>query len=146
MLQTEQPSGGFHGMTGAGRSANRSHSVDHKVIQFAQQLLKSGFNNFSERERRVITNIATRHHVIRNVNQAVAERQTLSDHLADRVARFGGSWTFIMIFIGILVAWDVLNTITLPRYSESFDPYPYVFLTDPFNGRRAAGPHHSHVA
>ena len=33
-----------------------------------------------------------------------------------------------MIFIGILVAWAVLNTITLPRYSEAFDPYPYVFL------------------
>jgi hypothetical protein len=49
MLQTEQPSGGFHGMTGAGRSVNRSHSVDQKVTQFAQQLLKSGFNNFSER-------------------------------------------------------------------------------------------------
>jgi uncharacterized membrane protein len=115
-------------MTGAGRSVNRSHSVDHKVTQFAQQLLKSGFNNFSERERRVITNIATRHHVTRNVNQALAERQTSSDHLADRVARFGGSWTFIMIFIGILVAWAVLNTITLPRYSAAFDPYPYVFL------------------
>ena len=33
-----------------------------------------------------------------------------------------------MIFIGILVAWAVLNTITLPRYSAAFDPYPYVFL------------------
>jgi uncharacterized membrane protein len=128
MLHTEQPSEGFHGMTGAGRYVTRSHSVDHKVTQLAQQLLKSGFSNFSERERRVITNIAGRHHVTRNVNQAVAERQTLSDHLADRVARFGGSWTFIMIFIGILVAWAVLNTITLPRYSEAFDPYPYVFL------------------
>ena len=104
MVHTEQPSEGFHGMTGAGRYVTRSHSVDHKVTQLAQQLLKSGFSNFSERERRVITNIASRHHVTRNVNQAVAERQTLSDHLADRVARFGGSWTFIMIFIGILVA------------------------------------------
>jgi uncharacterized membrane protein len=64
----------------------------------------------------------------RNVNRALAERQTLSDHLADRVARFGGSWTFILIFIGVLVAWAALNTIMLPRYFEAFDPYPYIFL------------------
>ena len=102
--------------------------MDQKVTQLAEQLLKSGFDNFSERERRVIISIARRHHVTRNVNQALAERQTLSDHLADRVARFGGSWTFIVIFSGVLVAWAVLNTMTLPRYFQAFDPYPYIFL------------------
>ena len=102
--------------------------MDHKVAQLAQQLLESGFDNFSERERRVITQIASRLHVTRNVNQALAERQTLSDRLADRVAQFGGSWTFIMIFTGVLVAWAILNTIALPRYFEAFDPYPYIFL------------------
>jgi 6-phosphogluconolactonase/glucosamine-6-phosphate isomerase/deaminase len=54
MLHTEQPSEGFHGMTGAGRYVTGSHSVDHKVTQLTQQLLKSAFSNFSERERRVI--------------------------------------------------------------------------------------------
>jgi uncharacterized membrane protein len=102
--------------------------MDQKVTQLAEQLLRSGFEDFSERERRVITHIASRHHVTRNVNRALAERQTLSDHLADRVARFGGSWIFILIFIGVLIAWAALNTITLPRYFEAFDPYPYIFL------------------
>jgi uncharacterized membrane protein len=102
--------------------------MDQNVTRLAQQLLESGFDNFSERERRVITSIAGRHHVTRNVNQALAEEQNFSAHLSDRVARFGGSWTFIVIFIGILFAWIVTNTMSLPRYFEAFDPYPYIFL------------------
>jgi uncharacterized membrane protein len=102
--------------------------VDHKVTQFAQQLLDNGFDNFSDHERLAITRIASRLNVARNVNHALAEQQTLGDRLADRVARFGGSWTFILIFTSALIAWAALNTIALPGYSEAFDPYPYIFL------------------
>jgi uncharacterized membrane protein len=76
----------------------------------------------------VLTHVANRLHVTQNVNRAVEERQTLGDRLADRVARFGGSWTFIMIFIGVLIAWTVLNTAILTRFGQVFDPYPYIFL------------------
>jgi uncharacterized membrane protein len=102
--------------------------MDDQVIRLAQQLLESGFDHFSDRERRVITAIASRHHVTRNVNEALFEKQTLRDRLSDQVARFGGSWTFITIFIGVLIAWVSFNTIALPRYLQTFDPYPYIFL------------------
>ena len=102
--------------------------MDDQVIQLAQQLLKSGFDSFSERERRVITAIASRHHVTRNVNEALFERHTWRERLSDQVARFGGSWTFITIFIGVLIAWVFVNTIALPGYLQTFDPYPYIFL------------------
>jgi uncharacterized membrane protein len=101
--------------------------MDDQVIQLAQQLLKSGFDRFSERERRVITAIASRHHVTRNVNEALSERHTWRERLSDQVARFGGSWTFITIFIGVLIAWVIINTIALPEYLQTFDPYPYIF-------------------
>jgi len=58
--------------------------VDHKATQFAQQLLDNGFDNFSDHERWAITRIASRLHVVRNVNHALAEQQTLSDRLAER--------------------------------------------------------------
>ena len=102
--------------------------MDDQVTQLAQQLLKSGFDHFSERERRVITAIANRHPVTRNVNEAFFERHTFRDRLSDQVAGFGGSWTFITIFIGVLIAWVILNTVALPRYLQAFDPYPYIFL------------------
>jgi uncharacterized membrane protein len=98
------------------------------IMQLAEQLRESGFDKFSERERRVLTQIATRRHVTQNVNHALQQEQTLGDRWADRVAGFGGSWTFIAMFMGCLLAWVVLNTVVLVRSNEAFDPYPYIFL------------------
>ena len=102
--------------------------MDRNVVQLAKQLLESGFTDFSDREKRVITRIASRLHVARDLNRAFEERQTFADQVADRVARFGGSWTFIIIFIAAMIAWAVLNTILLARYGMAFDVYPYIFL------------------
>src|SRR3954470_21481583 len=46
--------------------------------------------------------------------------------LSDRVAAFGGSWTFIIFFGAILLCWAALNTILL--HDKGFDPYPYILL------------------
>ena len=48
--------------------------------------------------------------------------------LADRIAEFGGSWTFILIFCALLLAWVALNSFILAKRSEAFDPYPYILL------------------
>ena len=102
--------------------------MDDEVTQLARQLLDSGVTGLSEREQRVILHIAKRSHVARNVNSVLEEQQTFGERLADRVARFGGSWTFIAIFTGMLVAWVVVNTVVLARFGGGFDPYPYIFL------------------
>ena len=64
--------------------------MEDQVAQLAQQLLKSGLNHFSDRERRVITAIANRHHVTRNVNEALSENHTLRDRVSDQVADLVG--------------------------------------------------------
>jgi CRP/FNR family cyclic AMP-dependent transcriptional regulator len=63
---------------------------------------------------------------IRNVNDIADERMTFGERVADMVARFGGSWTFIICFGVFLVAWAVLNTVIL--LVRPPDPYPFVFL------------------
>lgn len=103
-------------------------SAEERVTGLAQRLLAGGLSELSARERRVIATIADRHHVTRSVNQAIDERETVGDHVADRVARFGGSWTFIIIFILVLVGWVGLNTMTLTQMGRPFDPYPFIFL------------------
>jgi uncharacterized membrane protein len=114
--------------------------VDQNVIQLAKQLLESGFTDFSDREKRVITRIASRLHVARDLNRTIEERQTFADRVADRVALFGGSWTFIIIFIAAMIAWAVLNTLLL-HYGMAFDVYPYIFLNLPtIDGRGSSGP------
>jgi len=86
------------------------------------------FSSLTKREQEMIRHILQRSHVARNTNKEFDEQLTFGQRLADRVASFGGSWTFIMIFGVILLFWVVLNSVILAKYSKAFDPYPYILL------------------
>lgn len=51
---------------------------------------------------------------------------TLGQKMADKLASFGGSWSFIIIFIMVMMAWIALNTYSL--IFKPFDPYPFILL------------------
>src|ERR1051326_7139478 len=72
----------------------------------------------SDMEKSLITKI---------VDKEFEEQMTFGERLADSVARFGGSWTFIMVFGSILIFWMVLNAWLL-RPPRNFDPYPFILL------------------
>ena len=67
-----------------------------------------------------------RTHVSRNLNEEEEELLTFGERIADRVATFGGSWTFIIAFAVILVTWMGGNAILLAAHP--FDPYPFILL------------------
>jgi uncharacterized membrane protein len=93
----------------------------------AEQLLARGFDDFSAHERRVIRQCAQRLATARNLNVDFEEGLTLGQRMADAVARFGGSWTFISLFGIFLVTWAVINGLWLGA-ARAFDPYPFIFL------------------
>lgn len=62
----------------------------------------------------------------KNVNVEMEEQLKFGDRLADKIAEFGGSWTFIIIFFVFLAVWALLNTIQL--WFKPFDEYPFIFL------------------
>jgi uncharacterized membrane protein len=64
---------------------------------------------------------------IRNVNEEMDERMTFGEHVADLVARFGGSWAFLISFFLFLLLWMAVNTAWVLRRPP--DPFPYIFLT-----------------
>src|SRR5258708_32041670 len=69
----------------------------------------------------------------RNVNVEMERRYTFGERVADRVASFGGSWTFIFLYSGALLIWIAMNTFMLAYYGHGengaqFDPYPYILL------------------
>jgi uncharacterized membrane protein len=64
--------------------------------------------------------------VSKNINNAQDENLSVGQRTADKIAEFGGSWTFIISFGIILAAWIIGNTFILA--SRAFDPYPYIFL------------------
>lgn len=101
---------------------------DARIATLAQRLLHGDFSELSDREQRVIATIARRQPASRNVNHAIEEDVTFGERLADRVARFGGSWTFIVIFVVGLAAWICINLVMFSRFGTTFDAYPFIFL------------------
>lgn len=92
----------------------------------AARFLKREWEKLSEQEKKVIEMFTKRSHVSRNVHAEARGYRTLGERVADSVAAFGGSWTFIFIFVGVLVAWVVLNSLIL--LGNAFDPFPYILL------------------
>jgi uncharacterized membrane protein len=79
------------------------------------------------------TNMLVSKRVTRNINQAMEEQMTLGQRVADTVASFGGSWTFIFIYCSFLVVWMAINTFILAHLGTGengaqWDPYPYILL------------------
>ena len=107
--------------------ARESMPAEQQIRQLAEQLLATGIDKLSERESRVITALAKRTQVSRDANHAFDRDRGFGNRLADRVASFGGSWTFIIIFLVILLAWVALNGVILVG-GLAFDPYPFIFL------------------
>ncbi|HEY9504275.1 MAG TPA: DUF1003 domain-containing protein, partial [Pyrinomonadaceae bacterium] len=79
------------------------------------------------------TNTLVTNRVTRNINVQMELTSTLGDRVADKVASFGGSWTFIFIYVTFLLVWIAINSFVLYRYGRGdngaqFDPYPYILL------------------
>src|SRR5437764_359170 len=76
----------------------------------------------SERMRQ--TNELMSRQVSRNVLEEAEEQLTFGQRIADKVATFGGSWPFIIIFGAIMTVWMVVNIASVAH----FDPYPFILL------------------
>lgn len=79
------------------------------------------------------TNMLVSQRASRNINVQMEEGATIGQRVADRVASFGGSWTFIIIYVSFLMAWMAFNSFILIHYGHreggaQFDPFPYILL------------------
>jgi uncharacterized membrane protein len=94
--------------------------------RLVSEVLEGGIAEADSIESVVAKSIAEQEMVSRNVNEEFDVKATLGQRLADRMASFGGSWTFIIIFMTVLIVWIAINTVAL--LSKPFDPYPYILL------------------
>jgi len=74
------------------------------------------------------TNALVTTRVTRNINVVMEQKATIGQRIADKVASFGGSWTFIVIYLIFLFGWMALNSFVLIYRKSDFDPYPYILL------------------
>ena len=64
--------------------------------------------------------------IIENLLHPPEEILTKGQKISDKVARFGGSWSFIISFFIILILWIIFNTVALTK--NVFDPYPFILM------------------
>ena len=64
--------------------------------------------------------------IVENLLHPPIETMTVGQKVSDKVARFGGSWSFIITFMVILIVWIAFNA-TLPKVDQ-FDPFPFILM------------------
>jgi len=88
------------------------------------QALMEQIQRLGERERAVLEALIHRKPVARDTNAVFVEQRTFGERLADQVASFGGSWTFILIFLAAMGVWIAWNG----EDGRPFDPFPFILL------------------
>jgi len=73
-----------------------------------------------------IIHLLLEQNVSANTDKKVKGSYTLGQRTADSIARFTGSWVFIIIFLSVLVLWMLVNVLALS--TRAFDPYPFILL------------------
>ncbi len=94
--------------------------------RYVTEVLKCAGQEVCDLEVEMAKSLEEEELLARNINQEFDSRMTLGDRLSDRLADFGGSWSFISIFIAVLIIWMGINTWIL--LAKPFDPYPYILL------------------
>jgi CRP/FNR family transcriptional regulator, cyclic AMP receptor protein len=61
----------------------------------------------------------------RNANEVIEDEYTFAERIADEVASFGGSWTFIITFLVVLIVYTCIN---VAMRGKAWDPYPFILL------------------
>jgi len=95
-------------------------------MQYIQNLLQSEKGELTLLDREVLESLQRHDTLSSNVDAEFEKDLTYGEKMADGLAAFGGSWTFIIIFASILVTWIVLNSFLLLK--KPFDPYPFILL------------------
>jgi len=99
------------------------HSTKAKYID---ELLNTENDHLKKLNEIVLQSIEQEKLVLENINQPDEEQSSFGQRLADKVARFGGSWKFISWFAAILCIWIIINLVLISR--DRFDPFPFILL------------------
>jgi uncharacterized membrane protein len=93
----------------------------------AKALLGEEFGELTSGQQKVIESIAHSTSVSENINETFHDSLSFGQLVADKMAAFGGSWSFIGLFFLFIVVWILINTVWLIG-DTSFDPYPFILL------------------
>ncbi len=94
--------------------------------EYVAHVLRAEMGEVTELERQVIESMRERELLSENIDAEFERKLSVGEWCADKLAEFGGSWKFIILFGAVLVAWIATNVIILAN--RGFDPYPFILL------------------
>jgi len=100
--------------------------VNKYRARYVEELLEAEFGELGELEQKVARSLATNATLVQNIEAKFAGKRTFGERLSDNLARFGGSWTFLIVFAAVLGTWVALNV--AQGIDKAFDPYPFILL------------------
>jgi uncharacterized membrane protein len=93
---------------------------------YVKNVLEKEKGEISTIEEQVIRSVKENELLSKNINTEFEQKLTFGERLADKIADFGGSWNFMVIFGGVLLLWVAVNSMIL--IWRPFDPYPFILL------------------
>ena len=100
--------------------------LNHFRSEYIEDVLEQEKGELSTLEAEVVRSFREHELLAENVNAQFDRQVSTGEWIADRVAEFGGSWTFIICFAVVMTFWILLNTVLL--VARPFDPYPFILL------------------
>lgn len=94
--------------------------------RYVHSLLESEKGELTLLEKEVVDSLHKQELLSKNIETEFEEVWTFGERLADRIAGFGGSWIFLIIFFAFVSGWIVMNSLVL--FWRPADPYPYILL------------------
>jgi uncharacterized membrane protein len=94
--------------------------------KYIDELLDTENDHLKKLNEIVLQSVEQEKLLLQNIAESAAEQLTLGQRLADKVARFGGSWKFITWFAAVLIGWIGINLLLTGR--GRFDPFPFILL------------------
>jgi uncharacterized membrane protein len=93
---------------------------------YIDSLLKTENQQLDRLHEIVRLSIEEEEMITRKLCETDESAMTFGERLSDKVAKFGGSWRFIIIFMAVLWIWILVNSLILG--AKAFDPYPYILM------------------
>ena len=93
---------------------------------YVREVLQDEIGELSALDQEVVESLREHEILSSDITKQFDTKLTFGERLSDRIASFGGSWRFIILFGSVLFGWIVLNAIFL--LDRGFDPYPFILL------------------
>ncbi|CDT09135.1 MULTISPECIES: DUF1003 domain-containing protein [Sphingobacterium] len=102
-----------------------SNELDGYKEKYISTILKNELGELKQLDKLVVESLSNNQVLSASIDQEEI-KESFGERIADKVANFGGSWTFILSFLAFLMCWIFFNMYWLN--DKGFDPYPFILL------------------